>query len=83
MPIVEILRAEVERTHTEYNKAKQDFRHVAADIPSGLPSPDGKQRIQNASHAQTLAMDAYAEALSRLNRFLIDGTISENLLNKL
>ena len=78
-PIVEILRAEVERTHAEYDRVKQDFRLVSADIPSGLPYPDGMQRIQNVSRAQSFAMDAYEAALKRLNRFLISGTVPEDL----
>ena len=78
-PIIEILRAEVERTHAEYDRVKQDFRLLSADIPSGLPHPDGMQRIQNASHAQSFAMDAYETALKRLNRFLISGTVPPDL----
>ena len=78
-PIVEILRAEVDRTHAEYDRIKQDFRLLAADIPSGLPHPDGMQRIQNAARAQSFAMDAYEAALMRLNRFLISGTVPADL----
>ena len=78
-PIVEILRAEVERTHAEYDRVKQDFRSLVGDIPSGLPHPDGMQRIQNASRAQSVAMEAYETALMRLNRFLISGTVPPDL----
>lgn len=77
--IVEMLRAEVDRTHAEYDRVKQDFRLLSADVPSGLPHPDGIQRIQNASRAQSFAMDAYETALKRLNRFLISGTVPEDL----
>jgi hypothetical protein len=79
MPISEILRADVDRTLDEYNKAKQNFWLIAADVPSGLPHPDGMQRVRNASRAQTFAMDAYATALKRLNQFLISGTIPDDL----
>lgn len=79
--IIEILRAEVERTRVEYTGAKRDFQLLSTDIPSGLPHPDGMQRIQNASRAQSFAMEAYEKALKRLNRFLISGTIPEDLDN--
>lgn len=78
-PIMEILRAEVERTRTQYTSAKQDFQRRSMDIPSGLPHPDGMQRIQNASRAESHAMEAYETALNRLNRFLISGTVPEDL----
>jgi hypothetical protein len=37
------------------------------------------QGIQNVSHAQSFAMDAYEKALKRLNRFLISGTVPADL----
>jgi hypothetical protein len=78
-PIVEILRAEVERTHAEYDRVKQDFRLVSADIPSGLPHPDGMQRIRNASRAQLAAIAAFEAALKRFNGFLVSGTVPQDL----
>lgn len=79
--IFEILRAEVDRASQEYAKAKQNFWHISADVPTGLPHPDGRQRIENASHAQTSAMIAYTRALRRFNEFLLNGTIPEDLRN--
>ncbi len=77
--VFERLRADVDRTSEDYTKAKQHFWHVSADIPSGFPHPDGKQRIEDASRAQTTAMVAYTIALKRFNEFLLDGTVPEDL----
>jgi hypothetical protein len=45
------------------------------DIPSGLPQPDGTQRIQNAAHALAAARNAVMQAHSRLDEFLARGVI--------
>jgi hypothetical protein len=35
------------------------------------------------SRAERLALDAYAEAMARLNRYLLDGTIPDDLRKKM
>lgn len=77
--IFEFLRLEVDRASEEYTQAKHNFWHVSADIPSGFPHPDGKQRIENAARAQTAAMIAYTRALKRFNEFLINGTVPDDV----
>jgi hypothetical protein len=76
-PVIEILRAEVDRARAEYDQSKKTFWRIAAEIPSGMPIPDGTQRIQNAARAQTVAMQAFANALKELNDFIISGAIPE------
>lgn len=65
----------MDRASEEYTQAKHNFWHISADIPSGFPHPDGKQRIENAARAQTAAMIAYTRALKRFNEFLINGAV--------
>ena len=77
--LVEILRSEVDRANQEYVRAKQSFSNVCSDAPSGIPHPDGKQRIELAARAQTSAMAAYAKALHRFNQLILDGVIPEDL----
>jgi hypothetical protein len=43
---------------------------IMRDIPSGLPQPDGSQRIQNAAHALAAARNEVMKAHSRLDEFL-------------
>ena len=77
--VLDFLRSEVDRTNREYSNAKQHFWNICMEAPSGLPHPDGKQRLDIAARAQSGAMIAYAEALRRFNDFLLDGAIPEDL----
>jgi hypothetical protein len=45
------------------------------DIPSGLPQPDGSQRIQNAAHALAAARNEVMRAHSRLDEYLARGVV--------
>jgi len=73
------LRREVEHFHKAYNIATNEFQNVAADIPSGLPCPDGTDRLINAGKAYRFAMNAYAKALEEYNDFVLTGSIPERL----
>lgn len=50
-----------------------------AEIPSGLPQPDGSLRIQNASRALHSARGEVMKAHSRLNDFLTHKIVPEDL----
>jgi hypothetical protein len=50
---------------------------------TGLPHPDGSQRIRKAIAEENFARQAYIEAMARLNRFLLDGKIPDDILVKL
>jgi hypothetical protein len=80
--IEEILRAELERARSQRESAKEEFARVCNDIPSGLPHPDGTQRILNASREQTAAQEAFAAALQRFNAFILRGEIPDHLAEK-
>jgi len=68
-----IAASERARAATEY------FTKVTANIPSGLPHPDGTQRIHNASRKLTVARDEMIKAHSRLNDYLNFGIVPEDL----
>jgi hypothetical protein len=74
-----ILRDEVGRARRAYQQAHLDFNSVTADIPSGLPAPDGTERIRNAGHAYRSTMNVYSDALREFNNFITDGVIPERL----
>jgi hypothetical protein len=48
-------------------------------IPSGLPHPDGSQRIKNASAKLSVAREQMMKAHHRLNDFIEHGTVPEDL----
>ncbi len=51
------------------NAASLEFDAVMSDIPSGVPHPDGIQRIHNASRALSAARAEMMKAHIRLNEF--------------
>ena len=61
------------------DRATEGFSAIASHIPSGIPHPDGTQRIHNASHALATARDAMMKAHNRLNEFLETGAVPEDL----
>jgi outer membrane PBP1 activator LpoA protein len=80
--ISEILRAELERATRQHEEAKRKFWRVSADIRSEQSQPDGTRRVQNAAIEQNGAMKALAATLRRMNEFLMDGTVPEDLRDK-
>jgi hypothetical protein len=61
------------------NAASKSFNEVTSEFPSGLPHPDGIQRIKNASNALFIARKEMATAHNRLNDFLSRGIVPEDL----
>jgi len=55
------------------------FQDVSSDIPSGLPHPDGKQRIYNASRQYSAALHELSRTLKRLIDFRDLGIVPEDL----
>ena len=55
------------------------FMAVTNEIPSGLPHPDGIQRIQNAARELAVARKKVAEADAHLNDYLNRGIVPEDL----
>src|SRR5260370_26577420 len=65
---------------TERSKAATAaFDAITSDIPSGIPHPDGTQRIHNASREVTVARMELLTAHHRLNDFLNAGVVPEDL----
>lgn len=61
--------------------ASAAFLEVTSHVPSGLPHPDGTQRIRNISHELAFARTALMRAHSRLDEFLVSGIAPEDLVN--
>ena len=64
------LHQEILASTVRAHAASETLIAIMRDIPSGLPHPDGSQRIQNAAHALAAARSDVMEAHSRLNEFL-------------
>jgi hypothetical protein len=61
------------------DSATMEFNAISGDIPSGLPDPDGTQRIQNAARTLKAARDEMMMAHNRLNAFLETGIVPDDL----
>ena len=77
--IHDALRDEFEAAKRRMNVASMKFNEVVRDIPSGLPHPDGTQRIQNAGHELIDAREKLAAAIARLNDFVSHDVVPEDL----
>jgi hypothetical protein len=63
---------------TQTDEALLVFNEVMDHFPSGLPHPDGSQRIQNASRTLIRARKDLARTNNRLDDYLSSGIVPED-----
>src|SRR5215469_14702463 len=88
--IFAFLLEQVEETKRLHQEAKRKFwaiagkpREVPSKFPTGLPHPDGSEAVRRAVADESFAMKTHIAAMMRLNRYLLDGTLPDNLPEKL
>lgn len=74
-----ILLLEVAETTARADAASAEFKVIVGSIPTGIPHPDGTQRIHQAAHDLANARKDMMQAHSRLEDFLRSGVIPEDL----
>ena len=74
-----VLKDELAVATEQAVQATETFLRVTTEIPSGLPHPDGTQRIHNASHDMSQARERMALSHKRLNDYLTSGIVPEDL----
>jgi hypothetical protein len=63
--------AELEQAaQKEHLRLMQQFNEIVSDIPSGIPHPDGTERIERARRELQIARERYREARERTKRFM-------------
>ena len=62
-----VLLQDVLELTARFTEATGEFEAVTGQIPSGLPHPDGVQRIKNASNKLSTARNELMKAHRRLN----------------
>ena len=77
--IFSILQQDLSAATERFKAATAAFDAVTREIPSGVPQPDGTQRIHNASRKATIARMEMLRAHHRLNDFLNAGVVPEDL----
>ena len=74
-----ILKDDVTEATERAHAASDAFEAIVTEVPSGLPHPDGTQRIHNASQKLSTARQEMMRAHERLHDFLTRGKIPEDL----
>ncbi len=74
-----ILTEELAAAHSRHTAAAKYFHRLLEQIPSGLPQPDGSQRIHAAGREAHVALEAYVRALKRYTDFSVHGVIPRGL----
>ena len=61
------------------NAANDTFRSVTSQFPSGLPHPDGTQRIKTVANELSVARKELVIAHRRLNAFMESGIVPKDV----
>lgn len=69
------LHKEIVASTARAHAASEALIAIMGEIPSGLPLPDGSQRIQNAARALAAARKEVMNAHARLSEFLARGSV--------
>jgi hypothetical protein len=77
--ILRVLRAELAAAQHRRDEAAGRFDQIIRDVPSGIPHPDGTERIKQASGEYGRTQSEALAAFARLNDFLIHGKIPPHL----
>jgi hypothetical protein len=77
--ILTILHRDLDVATERASAAAATFDAVTSDIPSGIPHPDGTQRIHNASREMSQARVGLMIAHNRLNDYLARGIAPDDL----
>src|SRR5579859_867650 len=74
-----ILLRHIAETTARADAASAEFNVIMSAIPTGIPNPDGAQKIHQASRDLAAARKEMMRAHSRLNDFLTSGVIPEDV----
>jgi hypothetical protein len=74
-----VLVSDIVESTARVSAANEAFNKVLGQVPSGLPHPDGSQRIRNASSKLDAARKEMMSSHKRLNDFIEHGIVPEDL----
>jgi hypothetical protein len=61
----------VQQAQEEHARLSAIFDSIIAEVPRGLPAPDGVLRIEEAGRARRFAFKKYQQALSKFTEFAV------------
>jgi hypothetical protein len=77
--VLSVLKQDLQAATERAREATENFDAVSSDIPSGMPHPDGTQRIYNASRQVSVARVELMRAHHRLNDYIQRRVVPEDL----
>jgi hypothetical protein len=77
--VLKILREDVAKAKEQARIASEHFDAAIKDPPNGIPHPDGTQYLRNASNEYSACRTRLMYTISRLNAFVIHGTVPDDL----
>ncbi len=79
------LKAELAGAKKHYKETKQTFSRTAHPdgIVAGIPEPDGSHMIRGSLMEESIAHREYFAAMTRLNEYILNGTVPKHLQSKL
>jgi hypothetical protein len=77
----DLLQEELKNATERAANASASFLDVTSQVPSGLPHPDGTQRIRNMAHELAFARTELMRAHSRMDTFLVSGIAPDDLVS--
>ena len=80
--IHDLLQQELKVATERAANASAAFLDVTSQVPSGLPHPDGTQRIRNIAHELAFARTELMRAHSRMDTFLVSGIAPDDLTSR-
>jgi hypothetical protein len=69
----------IAKATAQVSAANQTFSDIISKFPTGLPHPDGVQRIKKASMELDVARKEMMKAHTRLNDFIERGIVPDDL----
>jgi hypothetical protein len=79
--IIETLKERVRVARAHRDLTSSAFDQVLKSVPSGIPHPDGTERVRQASQKWAHAQNALTEAVWELNEFTMRGVVPRDLEN--
>jgi len=74
-----LLREQFNLAKNDLAAATERFDALIREVPSGLPHPDGSQRIYNASRELSEAREFLMKTAARLNKFVAHRIVPSDL----
>ena len=74
-----ILVQQLSEAAARAESASQKFNVIMSDVPTGIPHPDGIQRLHNASRQMSNARDELMKTHHRLNEYIASGVVPDDL----